>query len=84
MDRERHLRRFWGGVRQLVLVQPDHRSEVESLDMGSIGGWLESNTSRAHVFIPATAPDCALALVESFLQCRLRPIYEAKSLPSTG
>ncbi len=70
--------------RTLALVRADHRSEVESLDIGSIGSWLERNTSRAHVFIPATAPDCALALAESFTQCRLRPIYEGKRSSNGG
>lgn len=60
------------------LVAQTARVSFERLDISSIGGWLEQNTSRFHIFLPAMAPSCALALAEAFVQCRLRPIYEGK------
>ena len=62
----------------LSLVPQGARSEIEALTIASIGRWLEQNTSRFHIFLPAAAPSCALALAEAFAQCRLRPIYEGK------
>jgi hypothetical protein len=70
--------------RVLDSVSADHRGEVQSLNIDSIGNWLEKSTSRVHIFIPATAPDCALALAETFIQCRLRPVYEGKGLQNAG
>ena len=54
------------------------RGEVESLDIESVGPWLKKNTWRFHIFLPATAPACALALAEAFVQTRLCPIYEGR------
>lgn len=64
----------------LRLVATGRESEVALLDDMSIGKWIEANTSRVHVFIPATAGDVVLSLLESFVQCRFRPIYEGKAL----
>lgn len=65
--------------RMLGLIPPDDHVNFQSLDINSIGVWLERNTSRFHILLPAAAPACALALVEAFAQCRLRPLYEGKS-----
>lgn len=66
--------------RILNIIPIEKRSEFQSLDMNSVGEWLEQNTSRFHLFLPASAPECALSLAEAFIQCRFRPIYEGKSL----
>ncbi len=62
----------------LRLVPERVRVEVEALTIASVGRWLERNTCRLHIFLPAGAPSCVLALAEAFTQCRLRPIYEGK------
>ncbi len=62
----------------LRLVPQRARGEVEVLTIASLGRWLEQNTWRFHIFLPAAAPSCALALAEAFTQCRLRPVYEGK------
>ena len=67
-----------GRSRMLALVTPAARAEFETLDISSVGGWLERNTSRFHLFLPASAPGYALTLAEGFVQCRFRPIYEGK------
>lgn len=51
-------------------------ADVEVLEIGSVGAWLEKNASRLHLFLPADSPACALAFAEAFLQCWLRPVYE--------
>lgn len=62
----------------LRLVQSGARREIEELTIASAGHWIEQNTVRFHIFLPAAAPSCALALAEAFAQCKLRPIYEGK------
>ncbi|MEO8257240.1 MAG: hypothetical protein ABI868_07820 [Acidobacteriota bacterium] len=62
----------------IELVAQERRVEVAMLDITSIGSWLEKNTARLHLFLPTSAPACALDLAEAFLQCWLRPVYEGK------
>jgi hypothetical protein len=62
-----------------ALLAADRRDEVERLNPDSIGDWIEANTSRVHIFIPAAANALLLGLVESFMQCRFRPIFEGKA-----
>ena len=64
--------------RMTQLVPEASRTEFEALQLGSVGGWLEKNTARLHLFIPDSAPSCALDFAEAFLQCWLRPVYEGK------
>jgi hypothetical protein len=61
------------------LVPEEYRGEIDALTIASVGRWLERNTWRFHIFLPAAAPSCALALAEAFVQCRLRPVYEGKA-----
>ncbi len=68
----------------LQLIQPHARGEVETLTIASIGHWLEQNTQRFHIFLPASAPSYALSFAEAFTQCRLRPIYEGKLSNQAG
>jgi len=56
----------------------ERRGEVERLDEATIGAWIERSTSRFHVFLPAQCGALPLALLESFVQCRLNPIFEGK------
>lgn len=65
-------------TRMINLVPPNGKDAFGALDIESIGKWLENYTARFHIFLPASAPACALALAEAFAQCRLRPIYEGK------
>jgi len=65
--------------RVAALLAADRRVEIERLNPDSIGDWIEANTSRVHIFTPATADSFLLGLVESFAQCRFRPIFEGKA-----
>ena len=43
-----------------------------------LGQWIERNTSRLNAFIPVSSGQFALALLEAFLQCRFKPVFEGK------
>lgn len=56
-------------------------ADAEWLGLGEaeragIGSWIRSNVDRVNVLIPASHGIPVLTLLESFLQCRLRPRYE--------
>jgi hypothetical protein len=42
----------------------------------NIGRWIEQNATRHHFFMDDSQSGQLLSLLEVFLQCRLRPIYE--------
>jgi hypothetical protein len=65
--------------RVAALLASDLRAELDGLNLDSIGDWIEANTSRVHIFIPATADGIVLSLVEGFAQCRFRPLFEGKA-----
>ena len=54
------------------------RQEIDTLTIASVGRWLETNTARFHLFLPATASRFALTFAEAFIQCRLQPVYEGR------
>ena len=43
---------------------------------GTIGPWIEAHTTRHHFFLDERQPEELLALLEVFLRCKLRPIFE--------
>ncbi len=45
-------------------------------DIENVGLWLKSNTNRDHFFLKSSQGPLLLALLEIFIQCRLRPIFE--------
>lgn len=47
-----------------------------ALTDADVGGWISQNTSRHHFFLRADAPKSLLTLLETFLQCRLDPLFE--------
>lgn len=52
------------------------RMGLGEADMADIGNWIRTNVDRVNVLLPATLGVPVLTLLESFLQCRLRPRYE--------
>ena len=66
--------------RQLLtaVLALEQRGEVERLDEATIGAWIERSTSRLHIFLRAQHGVLPLALLESFVQCCLNPIFEGK------
>jgi len=50
--------------------------ELGGLTADSVGAWIESNTTRIHFYVPERVPNALLSLLESFAQCRFRPLFE--------
>lgn len=63
-----------------------HREEVAALlgpgvdpipsTREEVGSWVERHTSRLNILIPGRTGPFALSLLEAFVQCRLRPLFE--------
>jgi hypothetical protein len=49
---------------------------IAALADQDVGPWLRAHTDRDHFFIAAEHGPFILALLEAFLQCRLRPTFE--------
>lgn len=41
-----------------------------------VGQWIERNTTRHHFFLDAGQPEHVVSLLETFLHCRLKPLFE--------
>ena len=52
---------------------------VTDLDADTVGGWIKSNTDRLNFLLDIDCGVTVLALMESFLQCRLKPQFEGFS-----
>ena len=49
---------------------------IRVLDEASVGEWITTHTDRDHFFLTASQERPLLNLLEVFLQCRLRPVFE--------
>ena len=49
---------------------------VIGLDQDNVGAWIRANTSRTNFLLDAGLGVPVLTLLESFLQCRLKPVFE--------
>ena len=45
----------------------------------NVGDWIKGNTDRVNLFVPASLGDPMLALLESFLHVRWKPVFEGRS-----
>ena len=61
-----------------LLAHPERWSQlgIQTIDTTTVGGWLRQHTDRDHFFLAATQPAFLLSLLEAFLQCRFRPLFE--------
>jgi hypothetical protein len=67
-------------LEQVAALLPKERAaEVMALSEHSIGDWIEANTGRMNVLLPCGSGPFGLSLLEAFLQCRLRPIFEGRT-----
>lgn len=46
------------------------------IDELSVGDWIRTSTKRINILLPDTVGMPVLGLLESFLQCRLNPLFE--------
>ena len=49
---------------------------LPSVSESNIGAWIKSNTDRINILLDSRHGIPVLTLLESFLQCRLRPYFE--------
>ena len=47
-----------------------------SLDLDSVGNWIKKNTDRTNYILKSEIGIEVLTLLESYLQCLLKPVYE--------
>jgi hypothetical protein len=61
-----------------LLHAPEHwqRLAIVALDESSVGDWIKQHTDRENFLIPEEGGRFLLSLLEVFLQCRLRPMFE--------
>ena len=44
----------------------------------NVSAWIKENTDRVNFLLDAHAGRLPLALLEAFVQCRLKPVYEGR------
>lgn len=66
-----------------ILAYPEHIATLLGLGVAAvpstaeqIGRWVEAHTGRLNILTPSHTGPFALALLEGFVQCRLRPLFE--------
>jgi hypothetical protein len=52
------------------------RLGLTHIDDGSVGGWIKENVDRVNFLMDERVGVPVLTLLETFLQCRLKPRYE--------
>lgn len=61
-----------------ILENPDAwpKLRIQNIDSQTVGDWIKRNACRDHFFLSADKPPGLLHLLEAFLQCRLKPMFE--------
>ena len=58
----------------------DREAVVEHhLTHANVGDWIKENTDRVNLLVDTSCGMPSLTLLEAFVQCRLRPVYEGYS-----
>jgi hypothetical protein len=58
------------------LVNDPHMKRINGFNNQNTGEWIKQSTCRVNILIPDERRKELLALLESFLHARLRPLYE--------
>lgn len=58
------------------MIAEAERLGLSDAERAEIGNWIRANVDRVNILIPVDQGVPVLTLLESFLQCRLRPRYE--------
>lgn len=58
------------------IVADRKRLGLTNIDNGSVGQWIKANIDRVNFLVDERCGVPILTLLETFLQCRLRPRYE--------
>ena len=51
-------------------------ADAVSWSESKVGDWIAQNTTRIHFLMDASQPRTVVSLLEAFLQCRLKPMFE--------
>jgi hypothetical protein len=65
--------------RTAACLPPARFGEVDALCEDSIGEWIATNTDRVNVYLPTSKRPFALSLLEAFIHCRLKPVFEGET-----
>ena len=60
------------------LVAADVCDALVCLDEQSVGPWVERQCARFNVLIALKYEEYELSLLEAFIQCRMRPVFEGR------
>ena len=60
------------GATRCCWRRPEQGKEVEGLDEGNVGAWIQHNTALLHLFLPVSAGPFALSLLEAFARVVVR------------
>lgn len=63
-----------------TMLPDDIRLTLDVLTEAKVGEWIETHTTRCNIYIGAEFNDLVLSLLELFIQCRLKPVFEGKGL----
>lgn len=58
------------------IIKDAERVGLSEADTAVIGEWIRTNLDRVNILLPVHLGVPVLTLLESFMQCRLRPRYE--------
>ena len=61
------------------LMKDEDAVQKYNVNDGNISDWIKKNTDRVNFLLDATVGMRVLTLLEAFIQCRLRPVYEGFS-----
>jgi hypothetical protein len=70
------LLRAGGRLRGEVATELVHA--VGGLSEEDVGGWIEQNTTRFNLLVGVQHQEYELSLLETFIQSRLRPVFEGR------
>jgi hypothetical protein len=62
-----------------ALLPLERRHEIEDIQEATVGEWIQRSTARLHVFVSTAEGPLVLSLLEAFVQCWLKPLFEGKS-----
>jgi len=58
------------------LIASQGKIEVSEITQENVGDWIKANVDRVNIFLNEECDIFLVSLLESFLQCRLRPVFE--------
>jgi hypothetical protein len=63
-------------------ISPEVLQSIKALTENDVGSWIQRRTAQFNILIGAQNKDYELSLLEAFVQCRLRPVFEGRDRSS--